>query len=87
MSTANGTPLIVLDSSQGTHPIRRRALIWALNGWLIFHVLAIIVAPAAVSPTSELMQSIWRVFQPYLQILYLNNGYHFFAPIRAKARC
>ena len=80
MSIANGTPLIGNASSQDSHRLRRRALIWALNAWLIFHVCAIIVAPAAVSPTSELMQSIWRVFQPYLQILYLNNGYHFFAP-------
>ena len=57
-----------------------KSLRWALNTWLVFHVAAIIVAPAAVSPSSELMQSIWGVFQPYLQVLYLNHGYHFFAP-------
>jgi hypothetical protein len=63
--------------SSGT---RRRILRWSLNAWLVFHVAAIIIAPASVSPSSELMQSLWRVFQPYLQVMYLNNGYHFFAP-------
>ncbi len=26
------------------------------------------------------MEGVWSVFQPYLQFLNLNNGYHFFAP-------
>ena len=42
--------------------------------------MAIIIAPAAVSPSSDLVQAGWDLFQPYLQILYLNHGYHFFAP-------
>jgi hypothetical protein len=58
----------------------RRLLRWAVNAWLIFHLTAIVIAPASVSPSSALVQSAWRVFQPYLQILYLNHGYHFFAP-------
>ena len=53
---------------------------WAVNIWLVFHMAAIIVAPAAVSPSSDLIQSVWNLFQPYLEILYLNHGYHFFAP-------
>jgi hypothetical protein len=62
---------------RGTRP---KALKWALNAWLVFHVAAIIIAPASVSPSSAVLQSVWLVFQPYLQLLYLNNGYHFFAP-------
>jgi hypothetical protein len=48
--------------------------------WLVFHLSAIIIAPASVSPSSDLVRSAWILFQPYLQILYLNHGYHFFAP-------
>jgi hypothetical protein len=46
----------------------------------VFHILAIVVAPASVAPSSSLIQSAWLLFQPYLEALYLNNGYHFFAP-------
>src|SRR5262249_4297291 len=59
---------------------RLRLLRWAVNLWLVFHVSAIIVAPASISPSSDLIRSAWNVFRPYLQFLYLNHGYHFFAP-------
>jgi len=59
---------------------RLRFVKWAINLWLVFHLSAIIIAPASVSPASSLVQSVWLLFQPYLQVLYLNNGYHFFAP-------
>jgi hypothetical protein len=58
----------------------RRFLRLAVNAWLVFHVAAIIIAPAAVSPSSEIVQAGWELFQPYLQVLDLNHGYHFFAP-------
>jgi hypothetical protein len=57
-----------------------RSLRWAINLGLVLHVVAIIIAPAALSPSSDLIQAGWELFQPYLQILYLNHGYHFFAP-------
>jgi hypothetical protein len=57
-----------------------RLLRWAVNLWLVFHISAIIVAPLSVAPSSDLIQSAWGFFQPYLQLLYLNHGYHFFAP-------
>lgn len=34
----------------------------------------------SVSPSSDLVRSAWNVCQPYLEGLYLNHGYHFFAP-------
>jgi hypothetical protein len=61
-------------------PLVRRILRWALNGWLVFHITAMIVAPATVGPTSDLLGSTWLIFQPYLQPLYLNHGHSFFAP-------
>ena len=51
-----------------------------VNLWLVFHLVAIIIAPAAMDPSSELTRSVYDVFQPYLDALYLNHGYHFFAP-------
>ncbi len=53
---------------------------WAVNAGSCFHVAAIVIAPAAVSPSSDLIQAGWDLFQPYLQLLDLNHGYHFFAP-------
>ncbi len=53
---------------------------WGVSLWLVFHLTAIIVAPASVGPSSDLVRSAWRLFQPYLEVLYLNHGYHFFAP-------
>ncbi len=58
----------------------RRLLRWAVNAWLVFHLAAIAVAPASVSPSSDLVGSAWELFEPYLDVLYLNHGYHFFAP-------
>ena len=57
-----------------------RLMRWAVNLWLVFHILAIIIAPASVDPSSDLVRSAWTLFQPYLQVLYLNHGYHYFAP-------
>jgi hypothetical protein len=53
---------------------------WALNAWLTFHLAAIIIAPASVSPSSELSRSAWDLVQPYVELLYLNHGNQFFAP-------
>ncbi len=57
-----------------------RRLRWAVNVWLVFHISAIIIAPWSVAPSSELVQDAWRLFYPYLDLLFLNHGYHFFAP-------
>ncbi len=61
---------------------------WANRPWLrcavtvglLFHLFAIVVAPLAVMPTSPLWQRAWTFCRPYLEVLYLNHGYHFFAP-------
>lgn len=69
-------------SLPATAPRRRgwKPLRWAVNLWLLFHLSAVIIAPASVGPSSDLVRSAWTVFRPYLQLLYLNHGYHFFAP-------
>ena len=51
-----------------------------LNLWIVLHILAIIAAPVSVSPSSSVERGLWRTLAPYLQVLYQNNGFHFFAP-------
>ncbi len=53
---------------------------WLVSLWLVFHVVAITSAPAALEPTSDLFASIHEACQPYLEALFLDHGYHFFAP-------
>jgi hypothetical protein len=73
---ASSEPTPSLAPATGWH----RWLRVAVNCWLVFHVAAIVIAPAAVSPSSDIIQAGWDVCQPYLQLLDLNHGYHFFAP-------
>lgn len=62
--------------------------VWTRRPWLrravslaiVLHLMALVVAPLAVAPASLLSQKMWSVFRPYLEVLYLNHGYHFFAP-------
>jgi hypothetical protein len=46
----------------------------------LLHFSAIVTAAASAGPTSDLVFAIWKIFSPYLQLLYLNQGYSFFAP-------
>ncbi len=78
MTAAHRDPTTTEAASGGRSRIRW--IRWCVNLWLIYHLAAIIVAPASVSPSSGLIQSACGVFQPYLELLYLNHGYHFFAP-------
>ncbi|MEX0678569.1 MAG: hypothetical protein WD063_15920 [Pirellulales bacterium] len=48
---------------------------------VILHVAAVFIGPWAMPPqNSELSATVARLFQPYLDILSLGNGYRFFAP-------
>ncbi len=64
----------------GSKAARSRVIKWLISAWLVYHLAAVVIAPAAVSPSSDLIESTWMLFRPYLQLLNLNNGYHFFAP-------
>jgi hypothetical protein len=76
------------DSTDGVPPPPETISGFAGKRWLrrlvsvclLYHVIGIFVAPAAVDPSSRLMRSTWQLFRPYLQTLYLNHGFHFFAP-------
>lgn len=68
------------ESDRSSRRLGSRVLKGVVSLWLLFHVAAVIIAPASVGPSSYLVRSAWEVVQPYLQVLYLNHGYHFFAP-------
>ncbi len=53
---------------------------WAINLWVLFHFAAVLAAAGSVGPTSDLILAAWKPFRPYLQALYLNHGYNFYAP-------
>ena len=54
-----------------------RALVSLL---LMVHLAAVFVAPWAAPPSSPLVGNLWGFFRPYLQVMFLNHGYKFFAP-------
>jgi hypothetical protein len=51
-----------------------------LSLWLMFHVFAIFISPAAMPPSSPLLEDGYEIALPYNEALFLNHGYHFFAP-------
>ncbi|MHB1560641.1 MAG: hypothetical protein ACYC61_24575 [Isosphaeraceae bacterium] len=57
----------------------------AVSLWLLLHLSAIVIAPASVAPASEVVRGACRLLQPYLGALYLDHGYHFFAPEPAES--
>lgn len=59
---------------------RRPAGFVLVNVWLVYHLAAIVLAPWSVPPASRLVQNSWRAVRAYDQILFLNHGYHYFAP-------
>ncbi len=72
------------EATPSTWP-SRRFLRRLVNLWLVFHLAAIVIAPAVVAPSSDLIRETWGWFQPYIQALYLDHGYHFFAPEPAES--
>ncbi|MEL6109222.1 MAG: hypothetical protein AAFU85_24710 [Planctomycetota bacterium] len=47
---------------------------------IALHLIAIVLAPASVPPSSSAARQGWTLFRPYLEVGYLNHGYHYFAP-------
>jgi hypothetical protein len=51
-----------------------------LNVFIVLHLTAILSAPLTVGPSSQTSRRVWDLLSPYLQALYLNHGFHYFAP-------
>jgi hypothetical protein len=62
----------------GQVPMAVKILVSLLVAW---HVSAVFLAPLSIQPSSPLVQKVAQNYmQWYLDALYLNHGYHFFAP-------
>jgi hypothetical protein len=46
----------------------------------MLHLLAVLSAPLAVQPSSQLFGRMWMFFRPYLEAADMNHGYRFFGP-------
>jgi hypothetical protein len=57
-----------------------RLLRYCINVWVVLHFTAIIAAAATIGPTSDYVLATWQIFRPYLQLLFLNHGFNFYAP-------
>src|SRR5262245_18791585 len=67
--------------SQVARPRRPpRLLRWSVSILLILHIAAVFVSPISIPPSSALWDDAWWIFRPYLQMMYLNHGYKYFAP-------
>jgi hypothetical protein len=54
---------------------------------ILLHFGGICTAVLAAEPAPWIIQQIWvRVYRPYLEFMYLNNAYHFYAPDPGPAR-
>ena len=58
---------------------RERAAYLAMSGFLAWHTLAIVVAPAPDG--SVVAESLRAAMQPYLTFFRLDNAWDFFAPV------
>jgi hypothetical protein len=48
---------------------------------IVLHFIGIGTAVVSAPPAPWLVQQMWgRIYQPYLEFMYLNNAYHFYAP-------
>src|SRR6185503_412 len=53
----------------------------AISGLVVLHFSAIATACLSAPPSPWVIQQVWlRIFRPYLEFLYMNNAYHFYAP-------
>ena len=77
--TAAGEPSSECADVTGWDKLKRNGFI-LLNLWLVFHLFAIVVCPASVEPSSRLCQSGFQLVAPYLHALFLDHGFHYFAP-------
>jgi len=62
-----------------TSPLRERIIYGLMSAFVIWHSIAITVGPAPRQ--SEIAQAISPLVDPYLNLIYLNVGWGFFAPV------
>lgn len=56
-----------------------RLLRYCINVWVMLHFTAVIAAAATIGPAAGYVLATWQVFHPYVQFLFLNHGFNFYA--------
>lgn len=70
---------ILIGAALAAASVRARRLTISLL--VLFHFGGICTAALAAPPSPWLVTQIWtRIYRPYLEFMYLNNAYHFYAP-------
>lgn len=59
--------------------VRSRLIYFAMSAFVVWHAFAITVGPAPRQ--SEIAQAVSPLVDPYLNLIYLNVGWGFFAPV------
>lgn len=78
------TAICLLGSALVLVSTRMRRLVLSLL--IVLHFAGISTACLAAPPSPWIVGQIWiRIFRPYLELMYLNNAYHFYAPEPAPA--
>lgn len=64
----------------------RRAGFGVVHLLLVYHLVALVIAPATIPPSSQLQRNSFLAVGRYLEALSLNHGYHYFAPDPGESR-
>jgi hypothetical protein len=65
---------------QAPRKLPNRMLRYCINVWVVLHFTAIIAAAGSIGPAPGYVLKVWWVFHPYLEFLFLNHGFNFYAP-------
>jgi hypothetical protein len=77
LAVFTGVALIAAPLVLATSRVRR----WTVSVLIMLHFSAIVTATLAAPPTPWVVLQAWtRLYRPYLEFMYLNNAYHFYAP-------
>jgi hypothetical protein len=71
------------ESTRTEAPPRKlpnRVLRYCINVWVVLHFTAIIAACGTIGAAPDYMLWTWQKLHPYVQLLFLNHGFNFYAP-------
>lgn len=71
----------VLLIAAGLAAASTRARRLAISALILYHFGGICTASLSAPPVPWIVNQVWlRIYRPYLEFMYLNNAYHFYAP-------
>jgi hypothetical protein len=77
LAAATAVALLAAPLAAAPQRIRR----YALSLMFVLHFGGIMTASLAAPPAPWIVGQLWnRIYRPYLEFMYLNNAYHFYAP-------